>query len=50
MPVDYKIRGEKLQYNINIEAAKISALSLVKTDIHMNILQVRIYYLLIKVE
>ena len=27
MTIDYKIRDEKLQYDINREAAKISALS-----------------------
>ena len=27
MKIEDKIRGEKLQYNINIEAAKISALA-----------------------
>ena len=30
--IDDKIRDEKLQYNINREAAKISALSFGKTD------------------
>ena len=44
MTIDDKIGDEKLQYNINREAAKISALSL----INMNILQVTKYYLLIK--
>ena len=32
MTIDDKIRHEKLQYDINIEAAKISALSSGKTD------------------
>ena len=32
MTTDYKIRDEKLQYNINKEAAKISALSSGKID------------------
>ena len=32
MTIDDKIRHEKLQYDINIEAAKISALSTGKTD------------------
>ena len=32
MTIDYKIRDEKLQYDINREAAKISALSSGKTD------------------
>ena len=34
MPIDYKIRDEKLQYNINREAAKISALSSAKIYKH----------------
>ena len=32
MKIDDKIKDEKLQYNINREAAKISALSSGKTD------------------
>ena len=32
MTIDDKVRHEKLQYDINIEAAKISALSSGKTD------------------
>ena len=32
MATDYNIRDEKLQYDINREAAKISALSSGKTD------------------
>ena len=32
MTIDYKIKNEKLQYNINREAAKISALSSSKID------------------
>ena len=32
MTIDDKIRDEKLQYDINREAAKISALSLSKID------------------
>ena len=32
--IDDKIRDEKLQYNINRESAKISALSSGKTDIY----------------
>ena len=32
MTIDDKIKGEKLQYDINREAAKISALSSGKTD------------------
>ena len=47
MTIDDKIRDEKLQYDINIKAAKISALSSKKL-INMNILQVKKYYLLIK--
>ena len=46
MAID-KIRDEKVQYDINIEVAEISALSLGKL-INMNILQVKKYYLLIK--
>ena len=47
MTIDVKIRGEKLQYDINREAAKTSALHLEKL-INMNILQVNKYCLLIK--
>ena len=43
MTIDDQIRDEKLQYNTNREAAKISALSSGKV-INMNILLVRIYY------
>ena len=32
MTINYQIRDEKLQYDINREAAKISALSSSKTD------------------
>ena len=49
MKTDDKIRDEKLQYDINREAAKILALSSEKL-INMNILQVKKYYLLIKEE
>ena len=42
--IDDKIRAEKLQYDINREAAKVSVLSTGK------ILQVKKYYLLIKEE
>ena len=49
MTIDDKIRDKKLQFNINIEAAKISALSSGKID-NMNILQVKKYYLPIKEE
>ena len=47
MTTDDKIREEKLQYDINREAAKISPL-LSRKLINMNILQVKKYYLLIK--
>ena len=47
MTIDDKVRDKKLQYDINIEAAKISALSSKKL-INMNILQVKKYYLLIE--
>ena len=43
MTIDDKIRDEKLQYDINREAAKISALSSKKL-INMNTLLVKIYY------
>ena len=46
MPIDNKIRDEKLQYDINRKAAKISALSSGKIDKY--ILLVKKYYLLIK--
>ena len=46
MTIDDKIRGEKLQQDINREAAKKSALSSGKID--MNILQVTKQCLLIK--
>ena len=49
MTIDDKIKDEKLQYDIHREAAKISALLQVKL-INMNILQVKKYYHLIKVE
>ena len=44
MTIDDKIRDEKLQYDINREAAKI--LALLSTKINMNFLQVRQYYLI----
>ena len=47
MTIHDEIRNEKLKYDVNKEAAKISTLSLVKI-INMNILQVKKYYLLIK--
>ena len=46
MTIEDQIRDEKLQYDINREAAKISALSSGKI-ISMNILLVKKYYLLI---
>ena len=49
MTIDDKIRDEKLQYNINREAAKKSALLSVRL-ITMNILQLKKHYHLIKVE
>ena len=49
MAIDDKIRDEKLQYNINREAAKTSALSYGKIDKY-EILQVKRCYLLIKEE
>ena len=47
MSTDDKIKDEKLKYDTNREAAKISALSLKKL-INMNILRVKKYYLLIE--
>ena len=47
MTIDDKIRDEKLQYDINREAAKILALSSEKF-INMNVLQVKKHCLLIK--
>ena len=47
MTIDDKIRDEKLQYYINREAAKISALSSGKFDKY-EYLTVRKYYRLIK--
>ena len=49
MTIDDKIKVDKLQYDINREAAEISALSSGKIDKH-NFLQVNKYYLLIKEE
>ena len=46
MTIDDKIRDQKLEYDINRKAAKISALLSVKL-INMNILHVKIYYPLI---
>ena len=50
MTIDEKTRDEKLQYDINRKAAKISPLSSGKMLINMNILQVKNVYLLIKEE
>ena len=47
MTIDNKISDEKLQYDVNREAAKIPALYLEKLT-NMNILQVKNYYLPIK--
>ena len=47
MITDDKIRGEKLEYDVNREAANISII-IRKKMINMNLLQVRKYYLLIK--
>ena len=49
MTTDDKIRDEKLQYDINKELQKHRHYDHVKL-INMNILQVKKYYLLIKVE
>ena len=48
MTTDDKIKDENLQYDINREAAKISALSSGKKLINMNILLVKKYCLLKK--
>ena len=47
MTIDNQIRDEKLQYDINIEAAKTSALSSGKIDKY-EYLTGKKYYLLIK--
>ena len=47
MTTDDKIKDEKLEYDINRETTKISALSL-ENMINMNILQVKKYYFLIE--
>ena len=47
MAIDGKIRNERLQYEINREAAKTSALSSGKIDKY-KCLQAKKYYLLIK--
>ena len=49
MTIDDKIEDEKSQYNVNREAAKIPAYCQVKL-INMNILQVKKYFHLIKLE
>ena len=43
MTINDQIRDEKLQYDVNREAAKISALSSCKF-VNMNILLLKIYY------
>ena len=48
MTIDNMIRDEKLEYGINREVARISAFSSGKIDKYMNILQLKIYYVLIK--
>ena len=48
MSVDDKIRNEKLQYDINSQAAKYQHYHQEKL-INMNILQVKKYYLVIKI-
>ena len=50
MTIGDKIRDKKLQYDINIEAAKLSKLSSGKKLIKMKMLQVKKYYYLIKEE
>ena len=54
MTINDQIRDEKLQYDIDREAAKITALSLGKIQfikfINMNILLVKIYYHLINIK
>ena len=52
MAIDDKIRDEKLQYDINREAAKISAYQQYHPEklINMNILPKKKYYHLKKVE
>ena len=49
MTIDDKIKDEKLQYDINREAEKYQHYLQVKL-INMNILQVKKYYCLIRVE
>ena len=49
MTIDDKIRDEKLQYDINREAAKYQHYHQVKL-INVNFFQVKKYYHLIKVE
>ena len=48
MTINYKVRDEKLQYDIDREAVKIS--ENLENLIKMNILQVKEYCYLIKVE
>ena len=49
MTFDDKIKDEKVKYDIDREAAKISAISSEKID-NINILQAKKYYHLIKAE
>ena len=49
MATDDEVRDEKIEYNINREAAKIPALSSGKIDKYEYLL-VKTYYLLIKAE
>ena len=44
MTTEDKIRDEKIQYRINREFAKLSALSPGKIEINLNILQVKDYF------
>ena len=45
-----RVRNEKLKYDVNREAAKISSLSSGNIDKYMSIKLVKRYYLLIKTE
>ena len=49
MTTDDKIRDEKLQYDINREAAKISALSSGKIDKHEYLINIDKYLILINI-
>ena len=50
MTIDDKIKVEKLQYNINREAAEISASLSGKIDKYEHLSQAKKYYHLIKVQ